>query len=226
MGETGNLDGCRVDGCQTPDDGYAGRGLCHRHEQAGAQALGLLGRDWADLQPLVWDPASGATRLSTINVPYGPTEPGDWNVDALIGEIGYTLVLWETVVRDRAGLSEVSDRDHASGAAVARAVNVLLAHFPVLVAVPPWVCTSYDRVIGLADGPDAVLAFLRLHRRAQGRLGVREVATELPGHCPACGRARLVHRNGSNAVRCAHCQAAMSWDDYQALAGVLQRARR
>lgn len=217
---------CRDPHCRTrPEPGYAPRGLCQRHETEGLDAIRDLYTDWADLQPLVWDKQRGG--LGAIGGKFGPSEPINYAAAALAGEIAYTAVVWEIAVRDRARLSEVNLDHWPTGDDLARAVRTLTAHYSVLIATPITDQMDYDDKPASADGIDAILALVALHRRARSMIGLSSRETTVPGMCSVreCGREDLRHRDGSNTVHCAGCRATWTWDEYQDAVALVPVAR-
>jgi hypothetical protein len=218
---------CRIGGCRTtPEPGYADRGLCTFHEAEGLDAIATLYGDWCALQPLIWDKLSRPAANDTGPSPFGPSLPLDEGADALAREIAYTAVVWEIAVRDRAQLSDAPHQQAmATGADLLRATNILHAHYSVLVALGPVDYVDYQRNPNArADGPDAVVALMGLHRRASAWIGIVERVETLPGECPQCHWPTVRHRTGGEDVHCSHCRAVWTWDEYQDLAGMLPLA--
>jgi hypothetical protein len=195
---------CRNPTCRTTKrPGYADRGLCPPHEAAGLDAIGALPGNAVDLSPLIWEKLR-IGGLAAVGAPFGPTEPMNLTVDALVLEIWYALEQWAEIVGDRVGLADADF--YAAGR--------LVAHYTALMCVPPWPVARYDRRITDMDGLDAILWMTDLHRRAVWHVGNRGQTKNVPGACVGCGHERLQHRNGADTVWCAHCRAVMTWDAY------------
>lgn len=216
---------CRTPNCRTrPEPGYADRGLCQYHETAGVDAIQALPDDWSDLQRLIAQkPDLGMSASGPA--PFGPTVPLDLHADALAREIVYTVLLWEEVVRDRAGLSDVASDPTPVFVQATRAAKTLAAHYSVLLALGPTDHESYERQETVADGVDAVVTLAALHRRARARIGVTSRVYALPGSCPDCGWEALRHRDGGDDVWCEHCRAVWPWDEYKDRVGLLVAGR-
>lgn len=216
---------CRAPGCRTrPEPDYAPRGLCQWCEDRGLEAINGLPYDWDDLQPLVWDKPAGG--LGVTGGKFGPSEPVNYNAAALAGEIAYTAVLWEIVVRERARLSEVAMRSWPDGNDLNRAVRVLAAHYTALLSIRDrHDYDGYDGRPASADGVDVVVALTALHRRARSMVGITDRQTSVPGMCSVCHTETLRHRDGADNVFCAGCGATWTWDEHQDAVGLIPVGR-
>lgn len=202
---------CRFTNCRTvPEAGYADRGLCPFHEQTGLDALTALPDAYAAVRAAVWDkPTALRHDTGRINSVFGPSDPGQWDMDALAGEIDWVTDLWAEIVRERAQLAD------ASG--VVAACETLGAHYAALVAIPPTDVAGYDRQIVTLDGPDAIVWLTRLYRRARAAAGDLERTYVVAGTCHLCGAEDLRHRDSRDAVWCGQCRARWTWDQYMAV---------
>lgn len=230
-------DNCRgyVEG-QPADD--VGRGLCWPCERHGQHAIGLLADDWRHLAAEVGKDASrqGLGGMPTASRPEAPV-PLRLDIDAFARQIAWTVETWEVAVRERVGLADVADRRVAvstTGAtvraaarpelAVSRGVGVLVAHYSVLLALPPTAYLAYPvdesaPVPAELDGPGAVVELVDLHYRALAVLGMTRRRESRPLPCPpqpaGCGMAGMLgHEKGSGVVDCGNCGWWCSLDEY------------
>lgn len=218
MGEIVSYTPCRTPACRTPKQpGYADRGLCLHHEQAGLDAITALPTQWSDLQSLIWDKPTSSG--DTPGGHPGPSEPINYAADTLAREIEHWVIAWAEIVRDRAGLAEPHTTTRF--AALTDAARTLTAHYSALLAVTVVDVRDPDREWTRLDGADGIVELTRLHSRSASMIGVTSPTTAVPGNCATCGKPTLRHRDGSDTVQCATCRASIPWDTYADQAAII-----
>jgi hypothetical protein len=145
------------------------------------------------------------------------------HVEALQRSIFWALTVWEPPVREAAGLSPERTRGVRDGWAVEAAAKVIAPRLPILAALgPTWgYADGLDAGPVERDGVDAVVTLRTLHRRARAVCGLTCRDIDLPGHCPGCGAAALLRRDGTETVRCGVCDDRRTYDDYRRYVGLM-----
>lgn len=211
------------------------RSLCDGDLIVAAQATGALILDYRDLEQHI-PPSLGQ---------WGDGQPGhsgeapipiSVHIEALQRDIWALTVAWAEVIADRYSLSYRPTRCR-DGYAVNWAIMILRNRMPELARVGPVVMADYpyrdDELttrFGTMEltpvaGWQGVLDLTRTHERARAALGLNGLTKQLPGYCfnTQCGRPGLLQDNGSDLVRCGHCGATMSRDDWETQSNLFGR---
>lgn len=198
------------------------RGFCLPCECHGRYAISELRYDYVQLYTRI---AAGGSGLSLTSVRVKQVDapiPLRLNIDQLMRDIAWTLVVWELPVREHARLSPVAEKSVRPAVAVRRATTLLTAHYSVLLALGPTDYIDYAHGLSTADGPDAIVALTRLHHLSRAAIGLNRIAEPRQLPCPAegCGQYALVEEIGSggkgapNAVHCTSCGWLTDADEY------------
>lgn len=216
--------------------------LCDTCLHAAEPDIRALPADHRDLTPLLVPPlgqwGDGQPRGTGE-----PPVPLQLHIDELQRAIWSTLVTWEQVVREHAGLSDTPYHGVRPGVAVSRAVAViaprleLLARVgPVLVVDYPTRLLDYDHATMFRGGTYAaisgaagILDLVALHRQAVWALGLTEPVRRLPGQCRGCGRDDLRQdqprtKGDERDVYCGSCGLRCSHEEYRRANGLVVAA--
>jgi hypothetical protein len=222
---------------QQPADTNGDRPLCEGDLTYAGQAVAALILDYRDLEQ----------HIPPILGQWGDGQPGrsgeapipiNVHVEALQRDIWALSMAWAEVIADRYTLSHRPTRCR-DGYAVNWAVMVLRNRMGELARVEPIVMADYpfpDEELTTRFGAmeltpvagwQGVLDLARMHERARAVLGLNGLTKQLPGYCrdTRCGRPGLLQDNGSDTVRCGHCGATMSRDDWESANNLFGRRR-
>lgn len=203
------------------------RGLCMPCERHGQFAIYELPGDWHRLHGFIAAGGGGfGAGIPTNRIE--PPIPLRLGVDQLMRDIAWTLVAWELPVRERARLSEVSEKQVRPEVAVPRAAGCLVTHYSTLLALPDTDYLDYGLGPTTLDGIGAICVLTRLHHLARASIGESRqfIRRELP--CPTepwgsgCGEYTLAEIVGEgaeglpNPVVCQTCGWATNADEYAA----------
>ncbi len=180
--------------------------------------LHLLKYDYLDLSQLI--PANPAPSEAKIARPKPASRPPmDMNIYVLRGQIAYTLFTAADALAQFLGDTGPGWRDMREGYAVT--VNVSYLHYRVPdLARMPRTERAWDLqtdVVNALSGPEVMVLFSLLHRRARKACGLDAKLITVPGYCPKCNVPSLRRADDNpGKISCAGCRHAMSEQDYLA----------
>lgn len=213
--------------------------LCDTCLTSAQPDIRALPADHRDLAPLLARPLG----VWGDGQPHGSSEapvPIQLHIDELRTAIWSTLLTWEQVVREHAGLADVEYCGVRPAVAVVRAaatigprLELLARAGPVLVVDYPHDLLDHDHATTFRGGTYAavtgaagILDLVALHRRATWMLGLTEPVRHLPGYCTGCSRPDL--RQGQPRVAgderdvyCGSCGLRCSHEDYRRANGLV-----
>ncbi|MGE5830641.1 MAG: hypothetical protein ACM30G_20075 [Micromonosporaceae bacterium] len=213
--------------------------LCDTCLHAAGYDIRALPADHRDLEPLLAPPlgqwGDGQPRGSG-----DPPAPIQLHIDELRTAIWSTLVTWEQVVREHAGLSDAPVHGVRASVAATRAVTVIAPRLELLARIGPVLVVDYPARLldpdhttmfrggtyAAVTGAAGILDLVALHRQAVAALGLTEPVRLLPGHCRRCGRPDLRQEQPRSAgderdVYCGSCGLRCSHEDYRRANGLV-----
>lgn len=178
--------------------------------------LNLLRYDYIDLSQLI-PKADGRGEAKIFRPKPESAPPVNMAVLALRGEIAYFVGLVAIVLRQHIGSPQQPALPVREGYALDRDVRWLQEHVDGLAGLGGtrhyW--RANELVLEALSGPELILEFGTLHRRARRLCGLDERTITVPGHCPDCQTPSLRrHADDPEKIWCLHCKKTMSAPEY------------
>lgn len=186
--------------------------LCEGCRNRAQRELNLLRYDYVDLSQLIGK-SDGSSDVK-ISRPKPESSPAiDLAVFTLRSRIAVSCRQAEDALRVMHGFPPISLRMR-EGYRLADSVFFLSPRVDDLARMPLVLGEWGDDGAAL-DGPQVLLLFGFLHRRARRVCGLDPRVVGVPGHCPSCSATALRrHDDDPERVWCGFCQVRLSREDY------------